>query len=131
MTSSIFSSVRTDFVQNLLFKQVTSLVNLFQQFFHTIYVPFIFWITILVATYLYFIRRYWITFSSYENTISLLTIWFKWRGKLTQKRGDSANKHHIWKGFQKTLYCNIEAKLYQFEIRAMLVIFLPKFNAIT
>ena len=42
----------------------------------------------------------------------------------------SVNKHHIWKGFQKTLHCSIKAKLYQFQLRTVLVVFLPKFKAI-
>ena len=38
----------------------------------------------------------------------------------------SVNKHHAYKGFQMTLHSSIEAKLYQFELKAILVVFLPK-----
>ena len=40
------------------------------------------------------------------------------------------NKRHILKGFEKTLHWRMEAKLYQFDLRAILVVFPPKFNAI-
>ena len=40
------------------------------------------------------------------------------------------NKHYIRKDFQKTLQCSIEAILYQLKLRAILVVLLPKFNAI-
>ena len=38
----------------------------------------------------------------------------------------SVNKHHVYKGFQMTLHSSIESKLYQFELKAILVVFLPK-----
>ena len=38
----------------------------------------------------------------------------------------SVNQHRTWKGFQKTLHSSIEAKLYQYELRAILAVFLPK-----
>ena len=35
----------------------------------------------------------------------------------------------IWKGFQKTLYCNIEARLCQFESKVILAVLLTKIKA--
>ena len=38
----------------------------------------------------------------------------------------SVNKHHISKGFWETFHSIIEVKLYQFELKVILVVFLPK-----
>ena len=43
----------------------------------------------------------------------------------------SVNKHHVYKGFWKTLHSSIEAKLYQFELKAVLVVFLPRHRSVT
>ena len=40
----------------------------------------------------------------------------------------SVDKHLTWKDFLKTLHCS-KSKLYQFELRAVLVVFLSKWNS--
>ena len=62
-------SFRTFFSSN-----VNSLINLFQNFLHTIYISFILWMTVNNSCKtILFIRRYLITFFSYENTIPPVT----------------------------------------------------------
>ena len=72
-------------------------------------------------------------FSGYALTVTLLngTCTFKCLIKcLIRNDLMSINKHYMWNDFQKTLQSSIQAKLYQFELRAILVVVLPKFSAI-
>ena len=75
ITSLMFYSVRRLKPSRTFFStNVTSLVNHFQQFLHTIYVRFILWMIISNScSSRLFIRKYLVTFSLYDNTISLVT----------------------------------------------------------